>query len=599
MLQKIATLIALFSLCSAALAQTSVPPKPTEAELKLTKDAVELLRDTSEQVGRLRLVENRVSFNAELAGLMWFYDEKEARTMYGSVIADFKQLLIQLNDQANAPIDEEEDGGMMGGFFGGYGRSKVERKFMIAAGVREQIAMSLAEHEPDLAYNFYEESRLVVGNPKLRELMAGSDKMFEHKLLEQIALSNPAKAVEHGKASLKNGLDSSHVSLLKKLYSKDPDKGIELAAAILSKLKSGKTKNSWVISELLTYGDKNLEESKKKSSKKPVYSFSELREIADVYGQTLLDRNNDSEDGEYYGMGNEELIGKYSSTKAAQIKAKEAQLNSASNVKEMRLDRLTNTNAVRGMSTGTSGVSANSNRAVSDLEVAAKARAEKEKSDKDLLEKLAKFGDGVTNKDAREKLVTSTRAAIAKMGGKDKKVAAYGLLATQVAKAGDKELAGEIMNSAERLVDPMPKNYQDFLLSWMLASAYAQTEPEKAFPILESTILRANSTIGAAIKMAEFVDVNDDYITDGEAQVGVFGGAMIRGITGEIAGANSTLSALAKADFAKTAALTNAFDRPEIQVLAKMLVLRSVLDKARSAKAADGEEPELVVDELS
>ena len=77
MLQKIAALFVLLSFATAAFSQSAAAPKPTEAELKLTKDAIQLLRETSQQVGNLRLVENRVSFNAELAGLMWFYDEKE------------------------------------------------------------------------------------------------------------------------------------------------------------------------------------------------------------------------------------------------------------------------------------------------------------------------------------------------------------------------------------------------------------------------------------------------------------------------------------------------------------------------------------------
>ena len=85
----------------------------------------------------------------------------------------------------------------------------------------------------------------------------------------------------------------------------------------------------------------------------------------------------------------------------------------------------------------------------------------------------------------------------------------------------------------------------------MLASSYAQVDPDKAFPILESTILRANGTIGAAIKMAEFIDVNDEYITDGEAEVGVFGGTMIRGITGEIAAASTTLKGVGESRFLK------------------------------------------------
>jgi hypothetical protein len=115
----------------------------------------------------------------------------------------------------------------------------------------------------------------------------------------------------------------------------------------------------------------------------------------------------------------------------------------------------------------------------------------------------------------------------------------------------------------------------------MLASGYAETEPDKAFPILENTILRANLTIGAAVRMAEFIDVNDDYITDGEVQVGVFAGSMVRELTGGLGVASKTLRSLAKADFAKTGGLANTFDRPEIRVLARMLIIRAVLDKGK------------------
>ena len=76
-----------------------------------------------------------------------------------------------------------------------------------------------------------------------------------------------------------------------------------------------------------------------------------------------------------------------------------------------------------------------------------RVQAEKQKNDNDLLEKLAKFEAKPDDKEARDKFVSAARVSIAKMSGKDKKLAAYGVLAAQVAKAGDRELAGEIMKS--------------------------------------------------------------------------------------------------------------------------------------------------------
>ena len=144
----------------------------------------------------------------------------------------------------------------------------------------------------------------------------------------------------------------------------------------------------------------------------------------------------------------------------------------------------------------------------------------------------------------------------------------------------------KIMKEAEALVNPAPKNYQDFLLSWMLATGYASSNPDKAFPILEETIGRANETLAAFVKIGEFIDVAEEMVVDGEVQVGAFGGGMIRGLTRELNIADNTIEVLAKADFAKTKGLTNRFDRAEIRVLAKMMVLRAVL------KPKDVQKPE-------
>jgi hypothetical protein len=76
-------------------------------------------------------------------------------------------------------------------------------------------------------------------------------------------------------------------------------------------------------------------------------------------------------------------------------------------------------------------------------------------------------------------------------------------------------------------------------------------------------------------------------ISDGEAQVGAFGGGMVRGLSRELGVAEATLVTLVRADFGKTRALTNRFERPEVRILAKMLVLRSVLGKNAAAPTAE------------
>jgi len=121
--QKLVSFALLFIFIGSSLGQTPTPVKPAEDAAKLEKDAVELLRETSVDIGRLRTLENRISFNSELASLMWFHDENEAKSMYGQVVTDFKQLLSQFDAQMNSVDDPDDEA--MGGIFGNYGKSKV------------------------------------------------------------------------------------------------------------------------------------------------------------------------------------------------------------------------------------------------------------------------------------------------------------------------------------------------------------------------------------------------------------------------------------------------------------------------------------------
>lgn len=561
------SLIALSTIC--ALGQNPSDPKKTPEPEKLTENAVEFLRETSQDLSRMRSIENRISFSAEMAGLMWFHNEKEARAMYATTITDFKQLLSQLDGQMNtldAPVDEDFSPNFL---FGNMGRTPVERKLRIAMAVRQQIALSLAEHDPETAYSFFYDTASLITNAKFRKDTEQADKYFELQLIKQIAETNATMAAKFGASSIKDGVDGNHVELLKKIYAKDVDKGIEFGAAILSKVKSGKNsvKGLYVFSSLLNYGADNLEASKKPKGKKAIYSQSDLRDIAEAFAQVILD--GDDEEASYSGLGFAEQIGKFAPGRAAQIKAKFRKEGGPATAIGTGSGSANVSANARVMNTA--GMGANANTGNSEAE-------QKRQAEEAMMKDVMALNKSVP-KEEREKITAKARKIISTTPGKDKKITALSLLAAQVAKAGDKELADEIMRDAERLINPQPKNYRDFLFTWLVASGYAEANPDKAFPMLEDAILRANETISAFVKVAEFVDVNEEMIDDGEVQVGMFGGQMIRGMTGELGIANTTLISLAKADFVKTKALTNSFDRVEVRVLAKMLILRAVLDK--------------------
>ncbi len=548
------------------------PAKPDRGELR--EEAVTFLRETMGDVQNMRTLENRITFSAELAGLMWYHDEGEAKTMFNAAIADFRELISRLDAQMTA-VAEDGDVDGIGVFTEGSDRRKSEMRYRVAMAVRQQIATSIAEHDPDVALTFFYDT--ASANPRSASL-GGQDSMFEMNLLKEIATKSPSKASQYGLKSLEKGFDSQHVDLLRKIYEKDQEVAVEFGAALLKKAKDTKFKpyEMYCLGSLMEFGSANLDASRKPDGKKSVYSQSDMRELAEVMARTILD--SDVPDA---GMHYVPSIEKYAPARAAQVRAK---LGSAAGN-----PRVANTFTVRGNTrvnvpppeyagpvntAGYGTASSNSNISSGRQQEQEAKRLAEEK----LMTDVAKIGSGKLPKEEREKVVAQSRKILMQSRGKDKQIMGLSMLASQVAKAGDKELAAEIMRDAESLVNPQPKNYQEFIYTWMLVSGYAEADPDKAFPILESAIGRANDLIAAFVKVGEFIDVTEEMISDGEA--GAFGGGMIRGLSRELGVAETTLITLVRADFAKIRALTNRFERPEVRILAKMLILRSALGKS-------------------
>ncbi len=571
----------LLSVCFIS-AQSASDPSKIEGTDKLRKEAVAFLRETLVEINAMRSIENRLSFNAEMASLMWFHDEKEAQAMYLGVTRDFRQLIVEFDTElVNAAMTEAggEDLAISIGLFGDRGStSHTQRKFRKALEMRKQIAMSLAEHEPDMAMAFYHDSITGLASTEARSNATGEDSYFILQLMTQVAESNAAKAAQYGAKSLDKGVNYQHLELLKKIYAKDAEKGIEFASAMISKIKSSKADASemYVVSSLVRFGEETAIKPAKGSAKKPVMTTQDIRDLAEFMAKAILESEGDA------GLagGYQDLLEKYVPTRAAQIKAKYRNRESGYAASaNMRMANAANS-AANAMSTA-----ANMAAVSPEAERRAKAAEDRMEAERKVMEDVASLGTKTLPKEERAKIITQAHKIISQTPGKDKKIAGLSLLAAQVGKAGDKELAAEIMKDAESLVNPQPRNYQDYMLNWMLVSGYAEVDTDRAFSMLTDTIFKLNDTISAFIRVGEFMDVQGEMIVDGEIQVGGFGGSMLRGLTRDLKIAEPTLRNLAKADFAKTKAVTNTFDRPEVRVLAKMMVLRTILDtKDRTQK---------------
>jgi len=578
MFRKLLLIAAIALTPFASLSQTVDQPAAAPADDQ-AKATLELLRQTHTEVNGLRLPENRISFASELASLMWDQDEREARTIYAGVADDFRQLLGQVDAQMNSTPKPSDDQGVvtwieMGGMTEPSDWQRAIKKAAAAISVRQSIVMNIAEHDPEMALDFFYQTQ-AISNPDFKKLMAVGDNTLEQKLIDQVALADPAKAAQLAKRSLDKGFNAQQVDLLRKLYTKDPDKGADLAASYLAKIKSEapETLDLNATDSLLKYGAQLLDQSRTVNGPRAILTDSDLRDLADTLSQAVLARSATSNTPwATYAKD----VERFQPGRAVQIRARIPTRPGANRAAAPPP-------AYRGPANSQSNVftvSGSTNMAQ------IQARMQREANEKKMMDDIAKVGTNKVNADQRATIITQARRTLMSTPGRDKKVTGLSLLAAQVLKSGDKDLADEIMRDASSFVNPQPKNYQDFLLSWMLASGYAAVDPDRAFSLLDDTIGRTNEVLASAIRVAEFVDTNEDIVVDGEFQVGGFaggpGGGIVRGLTSALTGFDGTIKQLAKADFDRTRALTDRFERPEARVLAKMIVLKALLGSKKA-----------------
>jgi len=149
-------------------------------------------------------------------------------------------------------------------------------------------------------------------------------------------------------------------------------------------------------------------------------------------------------------------------------------------------------------------------------------------------------------------------------------------LSAQAAAAGEKEVAVSLLDEAEQLTKPQTQEMKDFTEKWTLAKGYVNLKPEKSFAMVEDTIFRLNDVIAAYIKFSEFQS-GEMMIENGELKMTDYGGHMFGffSSTGELVGK------LVEADYPRTKAFADKFDRSEFKVETRLMVA-NILVKPKS-----------------
>jgi hypothetical protein len=571
------------------------PPTPAgekeEARKELEKKALELL-DVAVGDGRsLRVPENRARALSAAADLLWPRDEKRARAL-------FREAGAHINEAAQRARSGDDE--------------RRQRVFWSVNRLREETLRTVARRDPQLALELLQATRQPPPAPPAdAAFIPNHEARLETQLALQVAAADPKRALKMAEESLAKGLSLEVVDLAARLHDLDPEGGRGFAAELVRKLRA----------ESLTRGSLS------------VFVAARLLEMTRGRGTSIII----SADGEGRGVYRDKPLKLDAETErdlydvlvTAALAGRESEflemvlapllpdiekhwperapaLRRRVEERQRRLDP-----TERAWAQYAPLWSQESPEPL--LEAAAKAppkmreslyagAAHKAAEGGDLERARRIIEDNLRDSPNRAQLLQNldtlslahalkknkleeARRLVTGLRPKEKRATALVQLAVLAAGAGDKKLAGQLLEEARLLVGERPRNLEQLNAHLQLARGYALVEPARSFEIVEAVVDRANEMIAAADVLDGFLG-GPEIFRSGEL-VMHSGLASFEGIFDQY---GKELAELARADFERAAAAAARFQRTEVRTMARLLIAQGLLSDRRP----EGQRPDAI-----
>lgn len=590
------------------IAQQNAVTEMNQSEIssELKQQAVEFLRQTIKEIPNLKAEENRQYFTIETARLLRQYDEKESRRMLEQVMAELKKQIAKVNGEYQNELEKAKRSNLViAANAANTNTSDESDEYPIARyqfekilRLRRSLITNLIRTDPLLAYTFLTETSQMIPNNRYIYIYGEMYDALENKVVTALlAKDETDKSIELARKMLDKEFSEAFLMTLKMIYEKDAVKGNQLAEETVQKINTTKIKGTGSYNELSTFFDRAIESNKQKQ---PLLGDKSLRELAQLLGQKVLSEM----DRDYYyftPFDYAKKIQKYAPRESLKIlqKAKQKRIptpkyyasntaanaaNAAANAAMAAARAAANAAVKEAANKATPAKKSKAKQTTPKVEVPPTKTASQQKQDtkEDLYKKLA---NGKFTAEERKEIIKKAKdyAFTGKSWGyyiPDGFFLVVSELAMFSLLSADKEVADELMKEAEVYIRPENKHFADYAGKFMLAIGYSSHQPDKSFALMES-LASINEVIESAVKVGSFIDIEESFVPGGEisavqflARPGFFG--FVRGITpnGEL---QFFIQNLAKADFKRTTALANKFERTEVKMTAKMLILESLI----------------------
>jgi hypothetical protein len=567
--------------------QKSEPEVAQRQELQ--KKALSLLDEVITAAWSLKLAENRSYVLANAADLLWPYDEKRARNLFWEA---FNNLNLPVNQPANQPVPDTNSSTAHNA------PTKEQQqdlnRYYATLETRQQFLRRVARHDPQLALDMLRATHLGPAPQVAGTARYDPDTDLEQDISSAAAASDPKRALQIAHETLAKGLTYQILNLLHQVNQKDQDAGTALAADIIAKLKTddfnSRSFAPFVVTDLLE-SSRTRGAVLRLSSSLDSVPFTRLK-LDDTQKQDLVDMLTTAALDARAGPNVLQAIlsvmpdvEQYAPDRVAKLKARLTEPNSALPQSLRDWNTFTakfETATPEEMIKAANKVTDDQRSALFSLAASkAVARGEADryrelinshieneterKNALDMLDNERMYYDLREGKtDDLEKLLPLIRA-------KEQRAIAMAQLAMMLQKKGEHDEALKLLADARALVkvDLVNDAQSNALLAVMLG--YTQVDRQEAFAMIEPIVDRTNEEISRLLLVDKIV--KSGFVKNGEI---IMSHPQIP-VDYSMARFSAGVVALGKADFDRTKALADRFQRNELKVVARLLLAQALL----------------------
>ena len=567
--------------------------KELEQRQELERKTFALLDEIIAGAWGLKLPENRSFVQASAADLLWKHDEKRARTLFWDALSS---LGLRTDTSEDATKKDANDSKAKSAQTRNQSKEKAQKEYFEAFSMRRNFLIRVARRDPQLALDMLRATHQPPLDLKDPNFRLPDDSDLEQEIANQAAERDPKKALQIARESLAKGLTFQLLSLLNSLKQQNEDLATEFAGDIIEKIHtvdlSTEPDAFWIGTYLLqasrtpkSDGEKAENENFPTASWHPLkLSDDQRRELVEL----LADAASSASAHPNLAGGLSEIMPEiqlFAPERVANIRAKMAQIKSTLNKEQedwKTYESLYRTATPEQMIHAANALSEEQRRslyreAVSLAVTRNRADALRETMNTEIADETQRkaLNDSLDAEEIASAVyqgkVEELQKLLPTIRLREQRALAMAELAMMLDKKGRHEEAVKLLQDARPLIKIDFNSDTQSRAFLAVLMAYALIDPPQAFTMAEPIIDRANDNISKLLLFDKIV--HSGAVKNGEIVMqdpGVpLDFALIKYGRGAVA--------LANADFNRTKALADRFQRTELKVMARLLIVQSIL----------------------